>query len=368
MAIKEQLSQVVIDYVKCLGACAAGIATVDTLAGGPPSADLTYVLPDAKSAISFALPLNQNLIRPFLRKKDRSSHERDNFRTNGLAGGLSVQLSRWLDQKGYPSIAQAPNDVYRRDTPGRVLDMYPELSLRYLAVRSGVGHFGLSGNVITKDYGAAVILGCVVTTAELNPTDPLPEDESYCDNCRLCMASCASALMDPKEKTRIKLGDFEFEYSKRRSYLRCDYVCGGFTGLHSSGKWSTWSPGRFPTPKDDAEIGHALASSINAYCSRPEMEGGFHHSLMPGKLWQTCGNCQLVCHPDKEERKRRYQMLTRSGVVVQHPDGDLEAMPPEKATSFLSAMDIEARALYEKVESREKERHSLEDRAPSLPR
>jgi len=61
-------------------------------------------------------------------------------------------------------------------------------------------------------------------------------------------------------------------------------------------------------------------------------------------------------------------MLTRSGVVVQHPDGTLEAMPPEKATSFLSAKDFEARALYEKIESREKEESVLEDRAPSLPR
>jgi epoxyqueuosine reductase len=364
----EQLSQVVIDYVKCLGACAAGIATVDTLAGGPPSADLTYVLPEAKSAISFALPLNQKLIPPFLQKKDRISHERDNYRTNGLASGLSLQLAKWLDQKGYPSIAQATNDVYRRDTLGGVLDMYPPLSMRYLAVRSGVGHFGLSGNVITRDCGAAVILGCVVTTADLNPTDPLPDDESYCDSCRLCMASCASGLMDKKQKTRIKLGDSEFEYSKRRSYLRCEYVCGGFTGLHSSGKWSTWSPGRFPIPENDAEFGPALASSINAYRSRPEMGGGFYHSLMRGKLYQSCGNCQLVCHPDREERKRRYQMLKRGGVVVQHPDGTLEAMPPRKAASYLSAMDPEARAVYEKIDSGEKERHSLEGRAPSLPR
>ena len=229
--------------------------------------------------------------------------------------------------------------------------MYPELSLRYLAVRSGVGHFGLSGNVITKDHGAAVILGCVVTTAELEPTAPLPADESYCDGCRLCMASCASGLMDPKEKTEIALGGTAFEHSKRRNYLRCEYVCGGFTGLHPSGKWSTWSPGRFPIPEDDDEFGPALVASLDAYRRRPDMGGGFCHSLMPGKLWQTCGNCQLVCHPDREERKRRYKMLTEGGVVVQHPDGKLEAMSPEGATSFIAGMEPEVRAVYEGVES-----------------
>jgi epoxyqueuosine reductase QueG len=351
---QDKLSQDVLDYVTCLGTSAAGIATVDTLAGGPPSADLTYVLPEAKSAISFALPLDQEAIRAFLRKEDRASHERDNYRVNGLASGLSLYLSKWLDQMGYPSVAQASNDVYRRDTPFGRIDLYPELSLRYLAVRSGVGHFGLSGNVITKDHGAAVILGCVVTTAELDPTNPLPADESYCDKCRLCMASCASGLMHPKEKTEIKLGGVEFEYSRRRSYLRCEYVCGGFTGLHPSGKWSTWSPGRFPIPEDDADFGPALVASRDAYHKRPQMEGGYFHSLMSlmhGKIYQSCGNCQLVCHPDREERKRRYKMLTESGVVVQHPDGTLRAMPPEEATAFLTGMEPEARALYEKVES-----------------
>ncbi|MDR9459540.1 MAG: epoxyqueuosine reductase [Dehalococcoidia bacterium] len=345
------LSQLVIDYVTCLGACAVGIATIDTLAGGPPSADLTYVLPNANSAISFAIPLDQDMIPAFLRKEDRISHERDNYTTNGLASGLSLQLSRWLDQKGYPSIAQASNDVYRSDTPGGRLDMYPELSLRYLAVRSGVGHFGLSGNVITRDHGAAVILGCVVTTAKLEPTDPLPADESYCDKCRLCMASCASGLMHPKEKTQVELGGVVFDYSKRRSYLRCEYVCGGFTGLHSSGKWSTWSPGRFPIPDDDGDFGPALVAALDAYGKRPDLGGGYYHSLMRGKLWQTCGNCQLVCHPDKDERKRRYKMLSGSGVVVQQPDGTLEAMSPENAISFLSGMDLENRALYEGIES-----------------
>jgi hypothetical protein len=109
-------------------------------------------------------------------------------------------------------------------------------------------------------------------------------------------------------------------------------------------------------------------SSIKAYYGRPEMGEGVYHSLMRGKLYQTCGNCQLVCHPDREERKRRYQMLRRSGVVVQHADGTLEAMHPEEAATYLSAMDPETRALYEKTESREDESRSLEARAPSLTR
>src|ERR1035437_2973184 len=50
------------------GASKVGITATKTLLGDPPSADLTYVLPEAKSAICFALALDQNLIDPFLKK------------------------------------------------------------------------------------------------------------------------------------------------------------------------------------------------------------------------------------------------------------------------------------------------------------
>ncbi len=53
-----------------LGAFKVGISTTETLSGGPPSADMTYVLPEAKSAVCFALAFDQNLIDPYFRKKD----------------------------------------------------------------------------------------------------------------------------------------------------------------------------------------------------------------------------------------------------------------------------------------------------------
>jgi epoxyqueuosine reductase len=347
----KELSRLVMDYAKCQGACAVGIATTDTLSSGPPSSDLSHVLPGAKSAISFAFPLNQDLIAPFLMKKDRRSHEKDNIDTNGLAGGLSLQLSKWLDQKGHPSVPQAPNDVYRQDSPGGALDMVPEISHRYLAVCSGVGHFGLSGNVITREHGAAVILGSVITSAELIPTDPLPKAENYCDECRLCMASCASGLMSGKQTTTVTMGETTFSYAKRRSYLRCEYVCGGFTGLHPDGQWSTWSPGRFSIPEKDEAFLPAIIQGVKAYGQRPEMEGGYHHSLMPGtKLWLTCGHCQLICHPDKAVRKKRYDMLKHSGVVIQERDGSLKVLSPKEVVRHVASMDQARRSLYTTVD------------------
>ena len=80
------------------------------------------------------------------------------------------------------------------------------------------------------------------------------------------------------------------------------------------------------------------------------IEGGVYRLAMPSthKINLTCGNCQLLCHPAREERKRRYKLLTRSGVVIQHEDGSPEAVSPGSAKKHLSEMRPEKRATYEK--------------------
>jgi epoxyqueuosine reductase QueG len=354
---KKELTRFAIDFVKSQGACDAGITTTETLAGGPPSTDLEYVLPGARSAVTFAVPFDQEKIERYLSKEDHAGHQDDNVRINLVASGLAVALATYLDQHGHPSFAVAANAVYRQDTPRGMADFMPDISHRYLAVRSGVGWFGLSGNVITKTHGAAVILGSIVTTAEMEPTGPLPPEEKYCDECQLCMGSCLSGLMHKKERTTVTMGGMEFSYSKRQSYHRCDLVCGGFTGLARNGKWSTWSPGRFPIPQRDEEALPALISAIRGSRGRPEIAGAFHQPAMPGhrKLNVTCANCQLICHPDRDERKRRRKLLTKSGVVVQHPDGRLEAVSPEMAEKHLAAMSPEQRACYEEVDREPRE-------------
>ena len=159
--------------------------------------------------------------------------------------------------------------------------------------------------------------------------------------------------IDPGQQQSLKLeaplplGGEDFTYSQRQSYLRCEYVCGGFTGLHPSGKRATWSPGRVKIPEEDEAFGPALMNGLSKYGDWPDMGNGYYHSLSPHKMYITCGNCQLICHPDKAVRKARYQRLTQSGVVVQYPDGSRQAVSPEEAEAHLADMDDDRRALYE---------------------
>lgn len=351
----NELTESLKEMALTLGAFKVGIATTETLAGGPPSADLTYVLPEAKSAICFALAFDQSLINPYFKKEDHESLETNKVRTTTLANGIAFEMAGFLQNLGYKAVPQAANFVYRMDSENGPEDMKPPISHKYLAVRSGLGYFGYSGQIITTEYGSAIVLASVVTDAELVPTDPLPEEENYCDGCKLCLKVCSSGFVDPVEKVTVTLGGKEFSYGKRRNYSRCGYVCGGLSGLNRSGKWSTWSPARFEIAEKDEDVPDMLSPdaqipAMQAYIERPKIKGGFFFAGIPGfRMEYTCSNCQLVCHPDKEVRKARYRMLIESGVVIQEPDGTRRAVSPDEAKEYLKSMPPERRKLYESV-------------------
>jgi len=341
------LNSLVEEFLLERGALKVGVATLETLEGGPPSTDLEYCLEGARSAVSFALPLNRDYIRAYLAKQDRLSHEKDNIDTNIKATDISWELAEMLKKEGYSSKGTKANLKYRTEVKDWQLTLPPDISHRYVAVRSGVGSFGWSGNVGVRGYGTAVILGTTITAAELEPTAPVPEEESFCDMCKLCNSVCVPGMFDKKKAQSVTIGGVEFTYAVRRNYLRCDFCCGGFTGLARSGKWSTWSPGRLPIPEDDDDLFKEFLRGVELYGKRPPLPGGFPHpALQDYKQHLTCGNCQIVCWGNREDTRENVKLLHGSGCVLQRPDGELYALPPEEAGEDFESMDPERRKLY----------------------
>jgi len=111
------LEKEIIGLLKCLGAISVGFANLETLSGGPPSADIRYIMPSAKSAISFALPENMEFIQRFLAKEDILSHEKDHLTTTIYSGQISEKVKDFLESKGYNSSGVLGSGVYRREVP-----------------------------------------------------------------------------------------------------------------------------------------------------------------------------------------------------------------------------------------------------------
>jgi epoxyqueuosine reductase len=64
---------------------------------------------------------------------------------------------------------------------------------REAAARSGVGFYGKNTMLITRRHGSWVVLGTLVTQADVEPTPPLDAD---CGSCTLCVEACPTDALD----------------------------------------------------------------------------------------------------------------------------------------------------------------------------
>jgi epoxyqueuosine reductase len=64
---------------------------------------------------------------------------------------------------------------------------------REAAARAGVGFYGKNTMLITRRHGSWIVLGTLVTDAELEPTPRLGLD---CGSCRLCIDACPTGALD----------------------------------------------------------------------------------------------------------------------------------------------------------------------------
>ncbi|UCF91604.1 MAG: epoxyqueuosine reductase [Desulfobacterales bacterium] len=120
--------------------------------------------------------------------------------------------ARFLESLRFPSAAVPAFIPLDMDEPGK--GMRGEICWRRAGVRAGLGSYGESGALVTKEYGQAVRLSGVVTTADLSPDASLKED--ICDHCMRCIEACPVKALSGKGKINKKLcGDHIFKFGFR---------------------------------------------------------------------------------------------------------------------------------------------------------
>jgi epoxyqueuosine reductase len=158
------------------GAATVGIASIERTSGLPPSGDPAYLLGSTRSIISFAIPYDREGLREYFGKKRWRSFGDDQKRILQTLYGINDVLTHFLEGKGYEALGVDTNCIYRPqknvENFTEMTEFIPDFSHQYGAVAAGVGRLGLSGNLLVPEYGAAVLLGTVLTTEKLCP-DPL---------------------------------------------------------------------------------------------------------------------------------------------------------------------------------------------------
>jgi epoxyqueuosine reductase len=323
------LKKEIISLSRQMGIDKIGFTSRECLMDAPPSGDLGYVLPSARSAISLAVALDKEAIRAYLSKRDQMAHVLDHKLSYKKLKEAELAIEAFLKEKGFETVALFPNLQYRRT--GGFMAMEPLLSHRYVAVASGIGWIGWSGNLITPEYGAPVSLSTVVTSAELEP-DPVVGGD-FCNNCRLCVGTCPSHYIARKNEVRVAVAGSSCAYNKKASNFRCVVTCGGANGVSKpDAKWSTWSYQVLDLPGLGDE--DKFLQKVREYAQDPNkrllralfileerVNTWEDFSEFWDKVLLTCGNCMLVCWPKMEDRKENYRLLTKSGRAVRGKTG-----------------------------------------------
>ena len=321
------------------GAVLVGIGSRERLAGAPPSVDPDYVLLSTRSVISVAIPLDRRSIRDFLTKKEWLAHGADRKSIYQKLYNITDRLTDFLKGKGFEAKGVEANNIYRPEPRGtdaiNRVEMVPDFSHRYAAVACGLGWLGWSGNLMTPQFGSAVYLASVLTSAELE-ADPLLE-ENPCDKCKLCTTVCPVEMISTKESVSVTIAGREYSHGKKGNNARCLIGCGGYHGLGLNKKWSIWSPFRvdYPLPDNEAEL---IALSRRVRAADPDKQGNRAFLTLRDKCFDpkeiyidTCGNCQIICWERHEDREENRQLLLNSGVVVLTAEGRRVAIPAEQA-------------------------------------
>ena len=312
------------------GADLAGIASRDRLLDSPPSGNPEYLLPSAQSVVSFAVRLDKKTVRDFMGKVDWLSHCEERKELARMVYNIGDRLVDFLKGAGFEALCVDVNNSYRPETgAGDVTEMtefIPDFCHRYGAVAAGIGRLGWSGNLLTRDFGAMVELGTVMTSASLE-ADPLLEDNP-CDRCKMCTLVCPVEMISKRKTVTVRVAGIIEEIAAKEPNTCCWIGCTGYHGLAPNGKWSNWSPYRldYPLPGDKTDLDNL---NIRLQKADPMMqleENSFsdYRKAMFSPEWFTntvCGNCRNVCWEKREDRERNRRILAESGVVVLDADG-----------------------------------------------
>lgn len=334
------LKRELVDLAISMGAVGARIADLEMLKE-PPSANPTYVLPEAQSVIAFAVPLGKDWIPNYLGKVTRKVFKRVMYEKYQRIGAIGQEMVEHLQKRGFRAVNPSPNGVYRPEVSSLGF-MVPDFSHRYAALASGLGTLGWSGNVLIKGHWAATFLGSVVTDAVL-PSDA-PLEEKLCDDCRICAQVCPLGFINPKESQSVILGGREYVCSKKGNHMRCGLSCGGWVGISQDGKWSSWAVLRYKVPDDDNKMKDVFKRAVRDPAAEYILEHiffeGAREASMPrgkGVLVRslentnpTCCHCALVCSGPREERTKLMGLIHSSGVVIRLEDGTEKAVKPEE--------------------------------------
>jgi len=258
-SLKDTLKEFAYD----LGASLFGVASIDRFEGGPSGHLPRDWLPEANAVISIGIQIparvhayerllkNSEWIKGEFRKEVLQDHF---FSTVGYEvinrnlENIGLRLTLKLENMGFATIYfPATYSDPQKHIQERVPNRAGLISNRHVAVRAGLGEFGLNNLVVTPQYGSRVRFNTIITEAALEPDPLLKEKACLGRDCYLCIEHCAPGALTVNEQVDwdqiwinpVSRTNQEVCRTKRKKlfcYSRCARICP--INLDDALKWS----------------------------------------------------------------------------------------------------------------------------------
>jgi len=175
---------------KQLGVDSVGVASADCVEATPNRRVPLSALPEARSVIVFA----KRMLVGSIESPRNEVATSQNVTIYQELDRISYSIGCFLEERGYRA-ATIPSYIPVEMT-SESKGLVGVVSLRHVAQAAGLGVLGRNNLLITPHRGPRVRLGAVVTTASLDPDEPISLD--LCTDCDACVAACpVEALSEP---------------------------------------------------------------------------------------------------------------------------------------------------------------------------
>lgn len=176
------------NYIKSLGVDDVGFAAISD-----------YISPNTPKIESF-FPKAKSIIVMAYRELSTCESMDPQLAMNGrldkkeVIRADSYKICHYLEDEFNAKILSIPESFPRGGTSA--------VSLRHAAVSAGLGSFGRHNLVIHPKFGTRVTFTAIVSDLEIDSDDKI--EDTFCNNCNICVKSCPAKALDEEGKTDIR--------------------------------------------------------------------------------------------------------------------------------------------------------------------